>query len=128
MISDKRVCPVLIVEDDGDLCRILVAMLTKMCPVHVEHDLHSAESYLTKRIPVIILMDNNLPDGLGVDKIKSILDLHPQIKIVLMTADLSEGLKEKAIHDGAVRFITKPFRATAIRDLLLAVCPDLRAA
>jgi DNA-binding NtrC family response regulator len=128
MVSDGRICQLLIVDDDSDLCSVLAAGLRKICPVHIEHDLRSAEKYLAHEHPIIILLDNNLPDGLGVMEIKYLMDLYPTIKIVLMTADPSDELKEKAIHEGAVRFIAKPFRAAVINDLVLSVCPELRAA
>jgi DNA-binding NtrC family response regulator len=124
----EKTCPVLIVDDDHDLCGILTAILRKICPVHVEHDLLGTESYLTKGKPVIILLDNNLPDGLGVKFIKHILEIYPDVKIVLMTADASSGLKERAIHEGAVKFIAKPFRAAVINDIILSVCPELQVA
>ncbi len=128
MKTDKTICSVLIIDDDDDLCRILTTILQKKLPVHVEHTLKSAETYLTNVKPVIILLDNNLPDGTGVTSIKDILELYPDIKIVLMTADISEGLKEKALHEGAVSFISKPFRASYINDFIFSICPELRAA
>jgi DNA-binding NtrC family response regulator len=124
----ERECPVLIVDDDGDLCRILAAILKNTCPVHIEHDLRSAESYLKRIKPLIILLDNNLPDGLGVTYIRHVLDLYPDVKVALMTADTSSGLMESAIEVGAVRFIPKPFRSATIINIILSICPELRAA
>lgn len=128
MEPDEKLCPVLIVDDDNDLCRILERIIRKVCPVHSEHNLRNAECYLAGSKPDIVLLDNNLPDGLGVRYISHILALYPDVNVVLMTSDTSSGLEEKAIHDGAVRFIAKPFRASAINDLILSICPDLRAA
>jgi DNA-binding NtrC family response regulator len=128
MINDERICPVLIVDDDNDLCNILEIILKRLCPVHVEHDLRSAEFYLIQKKPDIILLDNNLPDGLGVSYIKHILQMYPDAKIVLMTADASFGLMERAIHEGAIKFVAKPFRASVINDVILSICPELRAA
>lgn len=128
MKSNEMICPVLVVDDDNDLCEIMEAIVRKICPVHSEHDLQSAESYLTRRKPAIIFLDNNLPDGSGVLFIKEILDFYPDVKIVLMTADVSVGLEKKAIDQGAVRFMAKPFRSAMINELILSICPNLRAA
>jgi DNA-binding NtrC family response regulator len=128
MKTTEKICPVLVVDDDNDLCEIMEAIVRKICPVHSEHNLQSAESYLTRRKPDIIFLDNNLPDGSGVLFIKEILDFYPDAKIVLMTADVSAGLKEKALDEGAVRFIAKPFRSSTINELILAMCPNLHAA
>ena len=128
MEIQQWICPVLIVDDDNDLCGLLEATVRKICPVHSEHDLNSAGHYLAKLRPEIVFLDNNLPDGTGLLYIKKILAIYPDAKIILMTADLSTGLKEKAIEAGAVQFIAKPFRAAIIKDLIFSVCPDLRVA
>ncbi len=128
MENNDITCSVLIVDDDNDLCEILAAVIIKICAVHVEHTLKSAEIYLSKLKPVIILLDNNLPDGTGVSHIKSILALYPDVKIVIMTADISVGLREMAIEEGAVKFITKPFRAKTLNEIIFSICAELRAA
>jgi two-component system, OmpR family, response regulator len=128
MKSDDLICPILIVDDDSDLCLVLAARLRNICPVHVEHNLDNTEKYLRKEKPVIILLDNNLPDGLGIRYIRHVLDLYPDVKIVLMTADTSARLNESAIYEGAIKFIAKPFRMADINELIFSICPDLRAA
>jgi two-component system OmpR family response regulator len=128
MEKDKDLCTVLVVEDDNDLCRILENVVGKLCPVHVEHDLHQARDYLENQEPTIILLDNNLPDGLGVKNIRHFRDLCPNAKIVLMTADTSAGLDARALQEGAVAFLAKPFRGANINELILSICPELRAA
>jgi len=128
MKTDEKTCPVLVVDDDNDLCEIMEAIVRKICPVHSEHDLQSAENYMKRLKPEIIFLDNNLPDGSGVLFIKAILEFYPDIKIVLMTADVSMGLEAKAIDEGAVRFMAKPFRSATINELIHTICPDLRVA
>jgi DNA-binding NtrC family response regulator len=128
MEIQQWICPVLIVDDDIDLCGLLEATVRKICPVHSEHDLNSAGHYLAKLKPEIVFLDNSLPDGKGLLFIKEILTLYPDVKIILMTADLSAGLKEMAIAAGAVRFIAKPFQTAIIKNLIFSICPELRAA
>jgi two-component system chemotaxis response regulator CheY len=128
METNESVCDVLIVDDDNDLCRILEFVITDKCSVHVEHSLDGADHYLADRKPDIILLDNNLPDGLGVKAIKHMLQIYPEVKIVLMTADDSKGLQEMAMDEGAAKFIAKPFQARIINDVILSLCPPLRAA
>ena len=93
------------------------------CAVHVEHTLKNAEAYLDGTGPAVVLLDNNLPDGLGVESIGNLVTAHPDIKIVLMTADTTDGLHNKAIREGAVRFNAKPFRASDINEIVLSICP-----
>ncbi|MES1250176.1 MAG: response regulator [Chitinophaga rupis] len=117
---------VLVIDDDNDLCSIITAILK--CPVHVEHSLTTAEIYLVGFKPLIILLDNNLPDGKGIEFIRAILSVYPDVKIILMTSDTSEGLKEKAIDEGAVSFIAKPFKASLLNEVVHSICPEIRAA
>lgn len=128
MEKNKNNCVVLIVDDDNDLCRILEFVITNKCSVHSEHTIRDAENYLSCRKPDIIFLDNSLPDGSGIKSIKNIHSLYPDVKIVLMTSDTTEGLQEKAIRDGAVKFIGKPFKAAVINELIMTLCPELRAA
>jgi len=128
MESKAGICPVLIVDDDNDLCQILIRMLPKVCSAHVEHTLEMAESYLSRLRPEIILLDNNLPDGHGIQHIRTMLGFHPDAKIVLMTSDTSKGLKENALEEGAVRFISKPFSAADLSRVIFSLCPELPAA
>jgi two-component system chemotaxis response regulator CheY len=124
----KVKCEVLIVDDNNDLCSILQQVITDKCSIHIEHTLSTADAYLGKHEPNIILLDNNLPDGLGIQSIRNIRDAHPGVKIVLMTAEASEGLLERAIKEGAASFICKPFTAAVLNEMIFTLCPYLRAA
>jgi DNA-binding NtrC family response regulator len=133
MKSNEVMCQVLIVDDDNDLCQLLQLVVSRLCPVHVEHTLKGAGNYLftlqgENSLPKIILLDNNLPDGAGVAYIKYIRDIYPDINVIMMTADTASGLREAAICEGAADFITKPFRVSTINNILLSICPGLHAA
>jgi DNA-binding NtrC family response regulator len=128
MKNNETICPVLIIDDDNDLCTILATILGKNYDVHIEQTLKDAEDYLTGLKPLVILLDNNLPDGLGVKHIRDILGRCPGVKIILMTADRTAGLREEALNNGAVRFLPKPFRIGAINEMIFSICPELRAA
>jgi two-component system, OmpR family, response regulator len=117
--------PVLVIDDDEDLCHILEMAIVKSCEVHCEHTLATAKAYLTAGEPGIIFLDNNLPDGLGVASISGILRGHPDTKIVLMTSEVSEGICEQALNLGAARFIAKPFKVSAINQIIRSLVPEL---
>ncbi len=55
----------------------------------------------------VVLCDVKLPDGNGVDLVKEIKALHPEIEIILMTAygNIADGVQ--AIKNGAFDYITK---------------------
>lgn len=100
---------ILIIEDEADMCLLLNIILTdeKMQLDHVK-SLASAASYLQSHKPDIVLLDNNLPDGFGVDFLRVIKKISPASKIIMITGyDPSAG--DVAIENGADLFLTKPF-------------------
>jgi DNA-binding NtrC family response regulator len=128
MKTSRDLVSVLIVDDDKDLCRLLKASLPSKISVHIEHTLSEAETYLAHHRPSLLLLDNNLPDGMGLSFIKEVVKLDDNIKIVMMTADTISGIEDQAIQLGACYFIPKPFRLSRVRDILFSIFPNLSAA
>ena len=106
MVTRKKV---LIIEDEGDMCLLLNIMLTgkEMELDHVK-SLASAEEYLQKEQPSVVLLDNKLPDGFGIDFISFIKKNYPSVKIIMISGyDASAG--DVALENGADIFLEKPF-------------------
>ena len=83
---------VLVVEDDGEMGLVLDMILSGK-NIHLDYVdcLLSAEEYLKEQEPAVILLDNQLPDGLGVDFISYLKKKYP------------------ALENGAEMFFEKPF-------------------
>jgi two-component system OmpR family response regulator len=105
---------ILIVEDEGEVCLLLNLMLQdkEMDLDHVK-TLDSAEKYLQKQQPSVIILDNKLPDGWGVDFISYVKTNYPAIKIVMITG-FSGSVKDIALQNGVDSFIEKPFTRSQI--------------
>ena len=100
---------VLIIEDEGDMCLLMNIILNdeQMQLDHVK-SLGGAVTYLQSEKPDIVLLDNKLPDGFGVDFVSVIKKVSPDSKIIMITGfDPSAG--DVAIENGADVFLTKPF-------------------
>ena len=113
----------LIVEDEIDICFLLTGILRKK-NLHTAYvnNIHDAQSLLTIQHPSILFLDNNLPDGSGVDLIQSLKNTHPLMRIIMITADDTLANKNKALREGADFFIGKPFTMEQINktiDLML---------
>ncbi len=110
---------VLIVDDDPDLCHLLGGIL-KMKKFHVgtAHNLRSAADCIEEISPSVIFLDHNLPDGTGIDFIPRINELDQKIKVVVMTADSTPGIEDKALKNGADHFLVKPFTHAIINNLV----------
>ena len=61
---------VLIIDDEVDLCLLMRAFfIRKNYEVHIAHTLHDGMNRLYQINPDFLLIDYNLPDGLGWDKL-----------------------------------------------------------
>lgn len=113
---------ILIVEDEADMCLLLNILLAgKNFKLDHVKTLSSAASYLASDQPAIVILDNKLPDGLGIDYIPEIKKTHPNLKVIMISG-LGEAAKDVAIDNGADIFLNKPFSKeqlyTSIKELL----------
>lgn len=109
----------MIIDDDDDFCRLLTYALEKR-KVHTMalQSLPEAEHCLTYLKPTVIFLDNNFPDGLGINFISNIRMVDDEIKIIMMTADPANWIKEKAIEQGVDYFLNKPFSMDMVYTVL----------
>jgi CheY-like chemotaxis protein len=124
----RRSCKILVVDDNTDLCLVLEVGLRIRCSVHCENTLAGAETWLSEHKPDLLLLDNSLPDGKGLDFIKKATSICSAIKIVMMTGDRSTHLKEQALGQGAAYFIEKPFKVSVLKEIVFSVFPNISAA
>jgi DNA-binding response OmpR family regulator len=115
----------LIVEDEVDICFLLSGILRKKnLNTSFVNTLKEATKSLSAQHPSILVLDNNLPDGHGIDMIDKIKHDNPTIKIIMITADDTEDNKNNAFRAGVDFFIGKPFTRDTINrtlDSLLAL-------
>lgn len=114
MTNPKHFFKLLIVEDEGDMCLVLEMILNK-AEMSIEHvkRISAATEYLKTSVPDLILLDNRLPDGFGIDFIPYLKRFHPGVKILMISAK-DGALKDLALHNGADMFMQKPFTRTAL--------------
>ena len=109
----------MIIDDDDDLGHLLSAILeTRKIHVMIINTLDEAEEYLDYLKPTVIFLDNNFPGGLGINFIRKIKSVDDDIKIIMMTADPSTWIREKAVEEGIHYFLRKPFSKKAIDHVL----------
>jgi DNA-binding response OmpR family regulator len=71
------------------------------------NSLLTADEYLQKQQPALILLDNKLPDGFGVDFISYIRKKYPPVRIIMISGLASA--RDVALANGADMFFEKPF-------------------
>jgi two-component system, OmpR family, response regulator len=108
-LQSKATKKVLIIEDEGEMCLLLNILLgeEEMVLNHVNNIL-DADEYLKRERPSVIILDNKLPDGFGVDFISYIKKNYPSIKIIMISG-FDASVKDVALENGADFFLEKPF-------------------
>ncbi|MGE3309392.1 MAG: sigma-54-dependent transcriptional regulator [Limisphaerales bacterium] len=100
---------VLVLEDDGLLRRQLVAAFERMgADATGVHDLAGARAVLADMTFDLVLLDVNLPDGLGTELLKEDR-FGPNASVVVMTAEGGVAGAVDAMRLGALDYLTKPF-------------------
>jgi two-component system OmpR family response regulator len=100
---------VLLIEDEGEMCLLLNLILDHE-GLSIEHvkTLADADAYLEKKLPALILLDNRLPDGFGLDYLGHLKKKYPWIKVIVISGvDAAAG--DLALEIGADAFLSKPF-------------------
>jgi DNA-binding response OmpR family regulator len=108
-LKNRSVKKVLIVEDEGDMCLLLNILLTGK-DMELDHvkNLSAAEKYLQNEQPSVVILDNKLPDGFGIDFISFLKKKYPLIKIIMISG-FDASAKDVALENGADIFLEKPF-------------------
>ena len=107
-LKRKLAKKILVVEDEGEIGLLLNMILNeKDFELDYVSNLLSADEYLQKEEPSVIILDNKLPDGFGVDFISYIKKKYSDIKIIMISGFASA--KDVALANGADMFFEKPF-------------------
>ena len=99
---------ILVVEDEGEMGLILDMVLNeRKFQLDYVNTLLAADEYLQKHNPSVIILDNKLPDGFGVDFISYLKKKFPSIKIIMISGFTTA--RDVALENGADIFFEKPF-------------------
>nr|WP_314546520.1 two-component system response regulator KdpE [uncultured Massilia sp.] len=107
---NRDVSPVaLIVEDEPQIRRFVrMALEGEGWTVHQSENLKRGVIDAGTRTPDLIILDLGLPDGDGVDLIRTVRGWSP-MPIIVLSARVDEGDKITALDAGADDYLTKPF-------------------
>lgn len=109
----------LVIDDDRLLCDAVSLHLSgDRIDVLTAGTGSTGISICARRMVDVVLLDQKLPDGKGVDLCQSILAYNGQVKIIFITAYPSLKNAISAIKAGAYDYLSKPFE---LEDLDLAV-------
>ena len=101
-----------LVVDDQDSIRHFVshALEDEGYQVRTSASVREAREALEARMPDIVLLDLKLPDGTGLDLLREIKRMQPEVVVILMTAFGELETAVEAMSGGAFWFVKKPFQ------------------
>ena len=109
---------VLVIDDEIDLCLMIRQFLEKkQYHVHIAHNLSDGMNSLREVQPDALILDNNLPDGMGWEAVTAIHEQFPDMRITLLSAyNLADHFS--ASLNASIRILEKPVSMHDIEQLL----------
>ncbi|MFI5372329.1 MAG: sigma-54-dependent transcriptional regulator [Candidatus Eisenbacteria bacterium] len=109
----------ILVVDDQDSIRHFVCKALEEAGYQVRScgSVREARATLEQEMPDLALLDLKLPDGTGLELLKEIKRVQPEVAVILMTAFGELETAVEAMSGGAFWFVKKPFQT----DELLAL-------
>ena len=110
--------PILLVEDDVVFSKMLSRFLERNgYDVIGCYSLEEAEKNLTPAIKMIFT-DLRLPDGDGINFLKQVKDILPNLPVVVMTSYAEVSTAVEAMKLGAFDYISKPFQQEDVLNVI----------
>jgi DNA-binding NtrC family response regulator len=105
--------PVLLVEDDPSVLRVLEHMLSKFhLDIECASSFFEAKAYIDRYSISALITDETLGDGSGMALAAYALGLYPEIRVGVISGDITETPEEL---QGRVEFLAKPFSTDELR-------------
>jgi response regulator of citrate/malate metabolism len=113
----------LVVDDDYRVAAVHAAYVAKVDGFDVVGQVHTATEALSavdELGPDLVLMDVFLPDGDGLDVVRSLMDRQRHPDVIVITAARDMSTVRTAMQLGAVHYLVKPFGFAALSERLNA--------
>lgn len=106
----------ILIVDDDPLFRTALEDLFHADSMRVLHagTTAGARALLEER-PDVVILDNRLPDGSGLELLDDVIATNPQAKTIVVTADGSVADAVAALKRGIVDYVTKPLDLESLR-------------
>jgi len=108
---------ILMVDDSGVSRRMLRKALGPG-----EHEILEAQDGMSAleqyglQQPDLVLLDLTMPGIHGLEVLDKLIELDPQARVIIATADIQRSTRTLAEEGGALGFVTKPFVAEQVQD------------
>jgi EAL domain-containing protein (putative c-di-GMP-specific phosphodiesterase class I)/CheY-like chemotaxis protein len=119
LIASSGTCRVLVVDDEPALRRSVIRLLGTL-----GYDVESAENGKTADAMFkrggfdVVLSDIAMPDGDGIQLLRSLHDHDPDVPVVLITGEPAVSTAVKALEYGAFQYLTKPVDLKRLKEVV----------
>lgn len=106
-----------LIVDDSSTARLLLKMCLKKLgdfEIFDAGDPKTAKEILINSSPSICVLDYNMPEQVGTELAKSLLEINKDISLILMTANMQAAVVKEAKEVGFSAFIEKPVDADKV--------------
>jgi DNA-binding NtrC family response regulator len=118
---------ILIVDDDASLRAGVVNFLRARAMVVFEAEtVRAGEQRFRECAPDLAIIDHRLPDGDGLDLIKTVHAIDERVPLLMLTGHASIDLAVQAMKLGAENCLTKPIHPAALFAVVQRVLDNLR--
>ncbi|GAK32885.1 nitrogen assimilation regulatory protein [alpha proteobacterium Q-1] len=101
---------VLVADDDRSIRLVIEEALKAMgCAVTMAHNAAQLWEYVTSQSFDVVITDVLMPDNNGLDILPNIRSLHPDLPVIVMSAQNTLMTAVKATERGAFDYLAKPF-------------------
>jgi two-component system response regulator HydG len=110
---------IMVVDDETEHLKMLDAVLSaEGYEIHLESDGASAIASVKERFFDIVLMDVRMDRVGGIEALKRIKEISPDMPVIMMTAYASVGTAVDALKSGAYDYLTKPLDIDELKILV----------
>ena len=110
---------ILIADDEPNLRRVLSAQLQRDgYEVHAVEDGQEALRALSEHHIDLVISDLRMPRVDGMQLLKHVVEHHPDVPVIMITAHGTVDTAVEALKLGAYDFVTKPFDKTEFRNVV----------
>lgn len=109
-ISRKPDLPrILIIDDDDGVTRVLSGLLGDEFSVSATTSVKDGLEIARKTTPFLAMIDLRMPEASGIEVLKEIKKINPDIKVMIMSAYGEVSSVVEIFKEGAIDFLAKPF-------------------
>ncbi|MBU1909808.1 MAG: response regulator [Verrucomicrobia bacterium] len=107
---------ILVINDD-DIRALLTKLLARYGAVHCAATVDEGMELFQQSSPGIVFTDYEMPEKNGIECIRQMKSIQPQVNIVMLTGSATKELIAQAKREGARECLEKPFSFSKIFEL-----------